>query len=102
MTVELHVAELVNAEKVNAAVAGDGQQRREELARLATVWECQSCQADVEPDTAGLDGYRPRKGGLCPDCEYTRHEEAQQRVAAEDMASTNGILARLNARAEER
>ncbi|MET7549712.1 hypothetical protein ABZS94_28765 [Streptomyces sp. NPDC005500] len=36
----------------------------------------------------------PWEAGLCPDCEQTRLEEAQQSVAAEDMAGTNGILAR--------
>ncbi|SCF90498.1 hypothetical protein [Streptomyces sp. Ncost-T10-10d] len=78
------------------------QQRREELARLDAVWECPSCQADVEPGTAGFDGYRPAQGGLCPACEHARREEVQQGVVADDMAGTNGILARLKARAEGR
>lgn len=85
-----------------AARALGQQHRREELGGLKAVWECPSCQADVEPDTEGLDGYRPTEGGLCPDCQHTRREEAQQSVTAEDMASTNGILARLKARAEGR
>ncbi|WP_326793874.1 replication-relaxation family protein (plasmid) [Streptomyces sp. NBC_00841] len=84
------------------ARAVEDQRRRKELARAEATWECPSCQADVEPGTAGLDGYRPTQGGLCPDCEQTHREEAQQRVAAEDMASTNSILARLRARAEGR
>ncbi|MFV5998448.1 hypothetical protein ACNPQM_40365 [Streptomyces sp. NPDC056231] len=48
------------------------QQRREEPARLDAVRECPSCQADVEPRTAGLDGYRPTQGGLCPACGHTQ------------------------------
>ncbi|WP_331749157.1 hypothetical protein OG520_43165 (plasmid) [Streptomyces sp. NBC_00984] len=60
-----------------------------------------SCQADVEPRTV-VDGYRPTECSLCPDCERTRRKEVQKIVAAEDMASTNGILARLKARADER
>lgn len=51
------------------------QHRREEPARLETVWECPFCQTDVEPGTAGPDGYRPTQGGL--DCERARHEVEQ-------------------------
>ncbi|WP_158716114.1 replication-relaxation family protein [Streptomyces sp. NRRL B-24720] len=86
-----------------AARALEQQHRHEGLARREATWECPSCDAEVEPGTAGLDGYHPTQGGLCPNCEPTRREEAQQRVvAAEDMASTNGIVARLKARADER
>ncbi|MFE7329657.1 hypothetical protein ACFU8W_32760 [Streptomyces sp. NPDC057565] len=57
------------------------QYRGGEPARLDAVWACPSCQAHVEPGRTGLDSYRPTQGGLCPDCEHTRREEAQQRVA---------------------
>ncbi|MFF3061453.1 replication-relaxation family protein [Streptomyces sp. NPDC057909] len=74
------------------------QERGEEPARSDAVWECPSCQADVEPGTLALDGYRPTRGGLCPDCEHARREVEQAHQAAEEAALNNGILARLRAR----
>ncbi|MEW2491677.1 replication-relaxation family protein [Streptomyces sp. NPDC048411] len=98
---EYHARQEQRRQERDVVRALEQEQRREELARWEAAWQCQSCQADVEPGTVGPDGYRPAEGGLCPTCEHSRREPAVKE-AAQDSAAPNGILARLRARAEER
>jgi hypothetical protein len=72
----------------------------DELERWQTSWACPSCGTDVTPGTVGEDGYQPAEGGRCPACERVRRDLQAEREAAEDAARSNGILARLRARAE--
>ncbi|MER5466522.1 replication-relaxation family protein [Streptomyces sp. NPDC002668] len=83
-----------------AARVVEDQLVRDELERWQESWECPSCGTDFTPDTVGEDGYQPAEGGRCPTCERVHRELQAERAAAEDAARSNGILARLRARAE--
>ncbi|MFJ6636967.1 replication-relaxation family protein [Streptomyces sp. NPDC091376] len=98
-----HQDYLARSEQREAARAQAEPERRTGWGELKqTPWPCPSCGKDVFPGTVGEDNYQPAEGERCRRCELVRRDLLAERDAAVDAAPSNGILARLRARAADR